>query len=105
MDVYFRFSKLTKMQALTLEREVMFSSSVRECDDFDERTTTYIGLVLLNQQSLHDINDFFVRQKVELIHCALCLKKSSAPDIEESVPPIVNEMLHYIDCQLVVSGS
>ena len=108
MDVYFRFSQLTKLQALTLEREVMFSSSEQKGKGDEEATNvsianvSFVGYVLLNHQTIHDINDFFVRQKVALKDCALCLT-ALTDSKNQSVPSIVNEMLHYIDCQLVVS--
>jgi len=101
VKVDFRFKKLNKLQAYTLQREVLGAS-------FQEQTNTnvFLGCVPLNDESMHEINDFFVRQMMRIEDCDIQVSVDSVNDVNSvSVPKVVNRMLKYIDCDLTYSFS
>ena len=92
----FRFLTLNKLQAYTLDREVPDSSYIEQGDD-----GAYLGSVRLTEFNIDDINDFYVRQKIDIVDCDILVSvgsrlKTSTTDVS----PVVNRMLKYIDCKL-----
>jgi hypothetical protein len=97
--ISFRFNRLDKMQAFTLEREIL--GSLRE--DHVENNY-YVVSVPLTDKNFDDINDYYVRQRVEIEECDIFVSVSSntGTNIFE-IPLLVNRMLKYIDCKLTFS--
>ena len=93
-NVSFRFNDLNKLQAFTLVREVMEAS-------YEEvlSSNSYVGLVALTEHNLDDINDFYVRQRVDVSQCDIFVSSEKTTQ-EIAVPNVVNRMLKYIDCRL-----
>lgn len=101
VDVSFRFINLDKFQAYSLEREILGAS-------FQQHTShdCYVALVPLSLQTFDDINNFYVRQRVELSDCDVLINVCShAHEGVIAAPAIVNRMLKYIDCKLTFSFS
>ena len=98
-EISFRFSHLDKMQAFTLEREILGSLRDSQIDnDF------YVVCVPLLNNNFDDINDYYVRQRVEIEDCDIFIAVSSDSGTNTYVmPEIVNRMLKYIDCKLTFS--
>lgn len=95
-NAYFRFLSLNKLQAFTLAREVIGASY--ETQGVENR---FVGLVPLTGMSLDDINDFYVRQRIELEQCDILVSaQTNVENLEHEAPEIVNLMLRYIDCKL-----
>lgn len=86
------------MQAFTLRKEVMEAS-------FEESAINeFVGYAPLNEFSIHDINDFFVRQMIKVEDCDILVCASTEERGEViRVPKVVNQMLKYIDCELAYS--
>lgn len=98
VNVYFRFLKLNKMQAYTLKKELMGADFHSGSSDGE-----YLGTVELSEMSLHDINDFFVRQRLPIVDCDILLSTTSSQlGSFLNVPNVVNNMLKYIDCPLTI---
>jgi len=98
-QISFRFNRLDKMQAFTLEREIL--GSLRE--DHVENNC-YVVYVPLTDKNFDDINDFYVRQRVEIEECDIFVSVSADSGINTfEIPLIVNRMLKYIDCKLTFS--
>ena len=101
-DVKFRFTQLNKLQAFTLEREIVGASFEERSDNAEHKY--YIGLVPLTHSNLDDINDFYVRQRVALEASDILVSvESDSGEKTLTVPDIVNRMLKYIDCKLSFS--
>lgn len=99
IKIYFRFLSLNKLQAYTLERELTDSSY-----QIKPESDHYIGYVPLTNYSIDDINDFFVRQMIEIEDCDILVSVAPEPDLNiVDVPSVVNRMLKYIDCKLTYS--
>jgi hypothetical protein len=99
VEIHFRFLNLNKLQAYTLVREVP-DSSYREQDE----KGCYVGFVLLTKLNIDDINDFYVRQMVDINDCDICVAvQSKLKTNTVDVPQVVNRMLKYIDCKLTYS--
>ena len=99
VEISFRFLNLNKLQAYTLGREVP-DSSYREHSE----EGCYVGFVLLTKLNIDDINDFYVRQMVEIDDCDIFVAVESELNTNTvDVPPVVNRMLKYIDCKLTYS--
>lgn len=99
VDISFRFLKLDKLQAYTLKREIAFSS-FRE----HHKDEHFVGIVQLSEKSIHEINDFYVRQQVSLADCDIFISVVSEFDSNiVDIPNVVNKMLKYIDCKLTYS--
>lgn len=98
-EISFRFNRLDKMQAFTLEREILGATRESHVEN-----NNYIVCVPLSNNNLDDINDYYVRQRVEIDDCDIniSVRSDSPTDIFE-IPNIVNRMLKYIDCQLTFS--
>ena len=96
IEVAFRFLKLDKMQAYTLQREVPGATSEIAPDK-----RYGVGYVPLTDNVIDEINDFYVRQMVDLNDCDIFVSTVSLaePHIVD-VPAVVNRMLKYIDCKL-----
>ena len=102
-SVNFRFLDLDRLQAVTLSREVSGAS-------YQESMTPgrYVGYIELSGLNIHEINDFFIRQRVSISDCDILVSASLSVGVHEKgesesivkVPPVVNNMLKYIDCQL-----
>jgi len=92
----FRFLTLNKLQAYTLDREVPDSSYIEQGDE-----ACYLGSVLLTEFNIDDINDFYVRQKIDISDCDILVSVESTLETSTiDVSPVVNCMLKYIDCKL-----
>lgn len=99
VNITFRFLRLNKLQAYTLEKEVLGASYKMPLNK-----EYYVGCVPLNASSVHEINDFFVRQNVELDNCDIFVSTVTEYDSYIiDIPNIVNAMLKYIDCKLTYS--
>jgi hypothetical protein len=97
VKISFRFNRLNKLQAYTLVREISGSSYEENL-----RNNCYVGSVPLNNDNLDDINDFYVRQRIDIEQCDIFASVSSG-FTAVTMPAVVNRMLKYIDCQLVFS--
>jgi hypothetical protein len=98
-EISFRFLSLDKFQAYSLVREILGSTHKE-----DEESNRYVAYVPLTKQNFEDINDYFVRQRVEVEACDIFVSvNSDAKRGDVDVPAIVNRMLKYIDCKLTFS--
>ncbi len=98
-EISFRFTRLDKMQAFTLEREILGSSRQRQVEN-----NNYVVCVPLTDSNLDEINDFYVRQRIEIEACDIFVSVSSDSGTNTfEIPAIVNRMLKYIDCNLTFS--
>ena len=98
-EISFRFLSLDKFQAYSLVREILGATHKE-----DEASNRYVAYVPLTKQNFEDINDYFVRQRVEVEACDIFISVSSdAKRGDVDVPAIVNRMLKYIDCKLTFS--
>ncbi len=100
-QISFRFNRLDKLQAFTLVREIQGSSYNNA-----QNNNCYVGSVFLTEHSFNDINDYFVRQRVDILDCDILLSVNNESGTHTAdVPEIVNRMLKYIDCKLTISFS
>jgi hypothetical protein len=98
-SISFRFTHLDKMQAYTLEREIQGSSREHNTDN-----NCYVVCVPLNSDNFDDINDYYVRQRIEMEACDIFVSVCSDTGTNTfSLPTIVNRMLKFIDCKLTFS--
>lgn len=98
-EISFRFLNLNKLQAFTLKREILGSMFTQQCQN-----NNYVGYAPLSKQNLDDINDYYVRQRVEIEDCDILVSVVSESETDIiNVPIIVNRMLKYIDCKLTFS--
>jgi hypothetical protein len=94
-----RFLSLNKLQAFTLEREVFGASQKKHF-----KNDCYVGCVVLKDDNLEDIANFFIRQQLKVEECDLFISVCSHLDSNiVDVPNIVNRMLKFIDCRLTFS--
>ncbi|MFT5707370.1 MAG: hypothetical protein ACI9ES_001661 [Oceanospirillaceae bacterium] len=99
VNASFRFFNLNKLQAYTLEREVSGSSKNQHI-----RNDNYDGSVILENDNLEDIFDFFIRQRIDTSECDILISIAKRIDAEITVvPELVNRMLKFIDCKLTVA--
>jgi hypothetical protein len=97
--ISFRFNSLNKLQAFTLVREILGSSHEESL-----KNNGYVGCVPLTDNNLDDINDFYVRQRVNIEECDIFVSVNSESSTKIiSLPVVVNRMLKYIDCKLTFS--
>ena len=96
-NISFRFNRLDKLQAFTLVRAILGSSY----EEPKLASDCYVGYVPLTKENLDDINDYYVRQRIEIEDCDIFVSANptSVTNIIE-LPAIVNRMLKYIDCKL-----
>jgi len=98
-EISFRFLRLDKMQAYTIEREILGATREHQIEN-----NCYIVCVPLTTNNLDDINDYYVRQRIEIAACDIFVSVSSKSGTNISdIPEIVNRMLKYIDCKLTFS--
>jgi hypothetical protein len=98
-EISFRFLSLDKFQAYSLVREILGATHKE-----DEASNRYVAYVPLTKHNFEDINDYFVRQRVEVEACDIFVSvNSDAKRGDVDVPAIVNRMLKYIDCKLTFS--
>jgi hypothetical protein len=98
-EISFRFLCLDKFQAYSLTHEI--SGSSHEKHPINE---TYVASVPLTAQTFEEINDYYIRQRIELGACDIFVSVNSTSDTGiVDVPVIVNRMLKYIDCKLTFS--
>jgi hypothetical protein len=98
-EISFRFNRLDKMQAFTLEREIVGSLRKDHTEDH-----YYVVCVPLTDNNFDDINDYYVRQRVEIEGCDILVSVASDSGTNVyDIPLIVNRMLKYIDCKLTFS--
>lgn len=94
--VSFRFTCLNKLQAFTLVREIIGSTY-----EAHENHNHYVGYVPLTECNLDLINDYFVRQRIEVDACDIFVSVSAESGTQVvDIPEIVNRMIKYIDCKL-----
>ncbi|AAZ24644.1 hypothetical protein [Colwellia psychrerythraea] len=98
-EISFRFLSLDKFQAYSLVREILGSTHEAHSEN-----KSYIACVPLTQQNFEDINDYYVRQRIEIEACDILVSvnANSTSGIVD-IPVIVNRMLKYIDCKLTFS--
>ncbi|MBA6251828.1 hypothetical protein [Colwellia sp. MB3u-55] len=95
-SISFRFNRLDKMQAFTLEREILGSLY-----DKNVENNVYVVCVPLTDTNFDDISDYYVRQRVNIEDCDIFVSVSSDSGTKcFDIPVIVNRMLKYIDCKL-----
>ena len=98
-EISFRFSRLDKMQAFTLEREILGASREHQVEN-----NCYLVCVPLTDNNLDDINDYYVRQRIAIEACDIFVSVSAESGTNTAdIPAIVNRMLKYIDCKLTFS--
>jgi hypothetical protein len=98
-EISFRFNRLDKMQAFTLEREIVGSLRNDHIEDH-----FYVVCVPLTDNNFDDINDYYVRQRVEIEDCDIFVSVASNSGTNlYNIPVIVNRMIKYIDCKLTFS--
>ncbi len=98
LTVDFRFLRLDKFQAYSLEREI------KGAWHKEGEAGCFAAYVPLTLENFDDINDFYVRQRVILDACDILVTvKTTTPTEQVIVPDIVNRMLKYIDCRLSFS--
>ena len=98
-EVSFRFLRLDKMQALTLEREIQGASYKSH-----HEKGVFIGSVPLLESYIDDIDTFYVRQHISMddVDILISIEKSNWA-LETGVPSIVNQFLKHINCRLTVA--
>ncbi len=95
-EISFRFLDLDKFQAYSLVREIVDFSYEEQIE-----SQRYIAKVPLTQQNFEEINDYYVRQRIEVQACDIFVSANSTSNIGVvEIPAIVNRMLKYIDCKL-----
>ena len=98
-EISFRFNRLDKLQAITLEREIIGTSCEEHLDN-----NCYVAFVPLTENNFDDINDYYIRQRLMIDNCDIFVSVSSYSGTQVlDIPPIVNRMLKYIDCKLSFS--
>ena len=98
-EISFRFLSLDKFQAYSLVREIVNSTHEEHSEN-----KCYVACVPLTQQNFEDINDYYVRQRIEIEACDILVSvNSDSRSGIVDVPVIVNRMLKYIDCKLTFS--
>jgi hypothetical protein len=97
VEIRFRFVRLNKLQAYTLKRDIT-DSTYQQHDKED----CFVGCVLLTESNIDQINDFYVRQRVDISECDIVVSVVTDSNSVD-VPVIVNRMLKYIDCTLIFS--
>ncbi len=105
----FRFLSLDKLQALTLERELMACSlSENKNDDSQYKIGNVKGKTFcvscpLDEHSLGDILNFYIRQELKAKACDIVLSLDQSVDSNPiAVPRLVNDLLKQVDCELKV---
>ena len=64
----------------------------------------YVGSVKLTDNNFDDINDFYVRQRIEINECDIFVSVNAESGTKTvDIPAVVNRILKYIDCQLTLS--
>jgi hypothetical protein len=95
----FRFFSLNKLQAFTLEREISGGSQKKH-----PNKDGYLGSVVLKNDNLEDIFDFFIRQRIDACDCDILISIASKKETNIiDVSGSVNRMLKFIDCKLTIS--
>ena len=98
-DISFRFLNLDKFQAYSLVREILGSTHEKH-----SANKSYVACVPLTQQNFEEINDYYVRQRIEIEACDILVSVNvDSNSWTVDVPLIVNRMLKYIDCKLTFS--
>jgi hypothetical protein len=99
VKIGFRFLKLNKLQAYTLAKEVTGATY-----KMPRKKDYYVGCVPLTNSSVHEINDFYVRQNIYKSDCDIFVSTVTEYDSYIiDVSEVVNFMLKYIDCKLTYS--
>lgn len=98
-EISFRFLSLDKFQAYSLAREILGSTHKK-----NSVNNSYIASVPLTKKNFEDINDYYVRQRIEIEACDILVALSADSNTGlADIPIIVNRMLKYIDCKLTFS--
>ncbi len=98
-QISFRFLRLDKFQAYSLVREILGATHIEDVEN-----NCYVAYVPLTKQNFEDINDYYVRQRVEVDHCDIFVAVNANSAIGHvDIPALVNRMLKYIDCKLTFS--
>ena len=98
-QISFRVNNLDKLQAFTLVREIVGSTHEEALNK-----KTYLGYIPLTENNFDEINDYYVRQRINIEDCDIFVTVTSHAEITSvDIPTIVNRMLKYIDCKLTFS--
>ena len=98
-EISFRFLSLDKFQAYSLVREILGATHEEYCEN-----KCYVACVPLTQQNFEDINDYYVRQRIELDACDILISVNvNSTSGIVNIPVIVIRMLKYIDCKLTIA--
>ena len=104
------FSALTKMQALTLKRELADVDYFLEDDALEQSSSPnpvpiYSATLTLRFELIDDVMSFYIKQQLTIEQCHIqIILPTQREDTQAafSVPPIVNHMLTHLNCGLVV---
>lgn len=106
-QISFRFSRLNKMQALTLCREIEGVSYTESIESIEKTEQTaqrhFVALVALTAANLDAITMFYLRQGITLNGCDILVAVMPSAETGFTLPAIVNQMLKHIDCPLTIS--
>ena len=92
-SVYFRYLRLNKLQALTLQREIPGAESVESGKGY------YLAQVPLRSENIDAINMYFVRQQIAINESDILIVASEINKGEVvTAPSVVNHMLKHINC-------
>jgi hypothetical protein len=98
-ELSFRVIRVDKVEAVRLEREIVGSLRNYHIEDH-----FYVVCVPLTDNNFDDINDYYVRQRVEIEDCDIFVSVASNSGTNlYNIPVIVNRMIKYIDCKLTFS--
>lgn len=99
--ISFRFLTLDKFQAYSLTHEILGATHKQSAT-----SPYYVAYVPLTKQNFDDINDYYVRQRIDLSCCDIFISVTAESNSARvNIPEIVNRMLKYIDCKLTFSFS
>ena len=104
------FSGLTKLQALTLNKELADVDYFPQSDCHEQSITPnlaskYSATLPLRADLIDDVMSFYIKQQLTIEQCRIQISISAKVSGTKSVftvPPIVNHMLIHLNCGLVV---
>ncbi|MBE0362367.1 hypothetical protein PULV_a2985 [Pseudoalteromonas ulvae UL12] len=104
------FSGLTKLQALTLNKELADVDYFPQSDCHAPSTKQnpapiYTAILPLRSEVIDDVMSFYIKQQLTIEQCRIQISiptQVSGTKPVFTVPPIVNHMLIHLNCGLVV---